>query len=157
MRVAELVDEGGGVEELVLEVAGVEVDPEAGAVADRGERLARGQEVVGDLGGVDLEREAHALGLEDVDDRAPQLRERRVAALDLDEVVGRERVEEVPDRRAGEARHHVDPELRRRAGGVLHPLGRALAHARGVAVAPHLGRQDRLVARRRSGRRRPGR
>src|SRR3954453_1201655 len=29
---AELVDERGGVEELVLEVAGVEVDPEAGAV-----------------------------------------------------------------------------------------------------------------------------
>ena len=81
--VAELVDEGGGVEELVLEVAGVEVDPEAGAVADRRQRLARGEEVVGDLGGVDLEREAHALGLEHVDDRAPQLGEGLVAALDL--------------------------------------------------------------------------
>ena len=33
------------------------------------------EEVVGDLGGVDLEREAHALGLEDVDDRAPALGE----------------------------------------------------------------------------------
>ena len=135
---------------------GSKLIPNAGAVADRRERLARGQEVVGDLGRVDLEREAHALGLEDVDDRAPLLRERLVAALDLVEVVGRERVEHVPDRRAGEARDHVDAELRGGAGGVLHPLGGALLHAGGVAVAPDLGRQRRPGAGRRSGRRRPG-
>ena len=146
MRVAELVDEGGGVEELVLEVAGVEVDPEAGAVADRRQRLARGQEVVGDLGRVDLEREAHALGLEDVDDRPPALGELLIAALDRREVVGRERVEEVPDRRAGEAGDDVDAELRRGPRGVHHPLGRPLPHAFGLAVAPDLGREHRPVA-----------
>ena len=67
----ELVDERGGVEQLRLEVARVEVDPEARPVPDRRERLARRHEVVGDLGRVDLEREAHALGVEDVDDRRP--------------------------------------------------------------------------------------
>ena len=81
----ELVDERRRLQELMLEMAGVEVDPEARPVADRRERLARRHEVVGDLGRVDLEREAHALGLEDVDDRPPALGELLVAALDLAE------------------------------------------------------------------------
>ena len=148
---------GAESQELVLEVAGVEVDPEARPVADRRERLARRDEVVGDLGRVDLEREAHALGLEDVDDRPPALGELLVAALDLAEVVGRERVEEVPDRRAGEAGDDLDAELRGGPRGVHHPLGGALPHAFGLAVAPDLGREHALVRGRRSGRTRPGR
>ena len=39
------------------------------------------------------------------------------------------------------------PSLRGGAGGVLHLLGGALAHALRVAVAPHVLRQDGLVAR----------
>jgi hypothetical protein len=95
---------------------------------------------------MDLEGEAHALGVEDVDDRPPALGEVLVAALDLAPVVGRERVEHVPDGRAGEAGDDRRAELRRRARGVLHPLGRAAAHALGVAVAPDLRRQHALVA-----------
>ena len=52
----------------------------------------------------------------------------------------------MPDRRAGEAGHDLDAELRGRPGGVLHPLGGAAADALGVAVAPDLGRQDGAVA-----------
>ena len=52
----------------------------------------------------------------------------------------------MPDRRAGEAGDDVDAELRGGAGGVLHLLGGALAHAFGVAVAPDLGREHGLVA-----------
>ena len=63
------------------------------------------------------------------------------------EVVRRERVEHVPHRRAREAVDDRDAERRRRPGGVLHPLRGALPDALGVAVAPHLGRQDPLVAR----------
>jgi hypothetical protein len=96
---------------------------------------------------MDLEREAHALGVEDVDDRPPALGEVLVAALDLRPVVRRERVEHVPHRRPGEARDDLHAELRRGRGGVLHPLGGAGAHALGIAVAPHLGRQHALVAR----------
>jgi hypothetical protein len=52
----------------------------------------------------------------------------------------------VPDRRAREAVHLSDPEPRRRARGVLHPLRGALPNAFGLAVAVYLGRQDRAVA-----------
>jgi hypothetical protein len=141
----ELVDERGRVQQLGLEVARVEVDPEARPVVQRRQRLARRDEVVGDLGRVHLEREAHALGVEDVDDRPPRLGEALVAALDLVEVVGRERVEHVPDRRAGEARHDLDAEAGGGAGGVLHPFRGACADAVRVAVAPDLRRHDRLV------------
>src|SRR5215218_1326023 len=144
--VAELGDEGGRVEELVLEVARGEVDAEAPAVADRLQRLAGGDEVVGDLRRVDLERELHALGLEHVDDRPPALGELLVAGLDDREVVRRERVQEVPDRRAGEAGDDLDAELRRRARGVLHPLRGALPDALRIAVAPDLRVDEALVA-----------
>ena len=143
--VGELEHERSRVEQLVGEVARVEVDAEALAVPDRVERPARGDEVVGDLGRVHLEAEADALPVEDVHDRAPAVREVLVAAVDLGEVVGRERVEQVPDRRAGEAVHLLHAERAGRAGRVLHPLGRALAHALGVAVAPDLRRQDVAV------------
>jgi hypothetical protein len=63
--------EGRGIEELVREVARVEVDPEGFAPPDRLERAPRGGEVIRDLGGVELEGEAHALGVEDVHDRPP--------------------------------------------------------------------------------------
>ena len=121
----------------MLEVARVEVDPEARAVADRRQRLARGHEVVGDLGRVDLEREAHALGLEDVDDRPPALGELLVAALDLGEVVGRERVEQVPDRRAGEAGDDLDAELRRPRARCPSSARRRAARTPSGSPSPH--------------------
>jgi hypothetical protein len=141
----ELLGERRRVEELVDEVARVEVDPEALTVADRVERLRGRDEVVRDLRRVHLEREADALVLEHVDDRAPALREVLVAALDLVEVVRREGVELVPDRRAGEAVDDADAELGGRAGRVLHAIGRAPADALGLAVAPDVGREDRAV------------
>src|SRR5258708_23199648 len=58
--IAELLHVGGRVEELMGEMAGIEVDSEAGPAPDRVKRLAGGHEVVGDLGRVHLESEAHA-------------------------------------------------------------------------------------------------
>ena len=129
------------------EVRGVEVDAEALAVPDRVERLPRRGEVVGDLGRVHLEREAHALLVEHVDDRVPALGEVLVAALDVVPVVGRERVEHVPDGRAGEAGHDLDAEPRGGPRRVLHLLGGPLPDALRVAVAPDVLGQDALVAR----------
>ena len=156
--VGELVDERGASRGTgARSGCGSKLIPKPGAVADRRQRLARGDEVVGDLGRVDLEREAHALGVEDVEDRAPALGEVLVAALDLGEVVGRERVEHVPDRRAGEAgddrRRRAS---RRRARCPSSPRRRA-------AARPPARRRPtpRAAARpggaRRSGRRPPGR
>jgi hypothetical protein len=96
--VRELLDELGRVEELVGKVRGVEVDAEALAPPDRLERPVGGGKVIGDLGGVHLEGEAHALLVEDVDDRIPALGEVVIASLDLVPVVRREGVEHVPDR-----------------------------------------------------------
>ena len=144
--IGELECELRRVEALVREVTRVEVDPERLAVVDRIERLARRDEVVGDLGRVHLEPEADSFRVEHVEDRAPALGEVLVAALDLREVVRRERVDEVPDRRAREAVDLRDAELRRGARRVLHPLGGARAHALRLAVAVDVGRQDRAVA-----------
>src|SRR5581483_11554913 len=144
--VAELERELGRIEELRREMARVEVDPERVPAADRLERPPRRDEVVRDLGRVHLEAEADALRVEDVHDRPPALGELAVRAVDLAEVVRRERVEEVPDRRAGEAVHLRDAELRGRARRVLHPLRGAPPHTLRLAVAVDLRRQDGAVA-----------
>src|SRR6266853_1379323 len=57
------------IEELMREVARVEVDAERVAVSDRVERLPRRDEVVRDLGRVHLQPELDALLVEDVHDR----------------------------------------------------------------------------------------
>src|ERR1700674_5853510 len=144
--VGELRDEGARVEELVREVTGIEVDSESGPAPDRVQRLARGHEVVSDLRRMDLEAEADTHLVEDVDDRVPTLGKVRIALFDLRPIVGWERVEHVPGRRAGEPVHNLDPEFRRGASRVLHSRRGSLAHAFGVAVSPDLRRQDRLVA-----------
>jgi hypothetical protein len=92
-----------------------------------------------------LEPEAHTLGVEDVDDRAPALGEVLVAVLDLGEVVRRKGIEHVPDRRAGEPVHLPDSEQRGGPRGVLHPFGRTLPDAVRIAVPPDLRRQDRAM------------
>src|SRR3954454_3984138 len=115
-------------------------------MVDRGERPPRRDEVVRDLRRMYLEREADALGVEHVDDRAPALGEVLIPARDRRPVVRREGIEHVPDRRAGEPRDDANPELRGGAGRVLHPLGGAQPHALGLAVSPDLGRQHAAVA-----------
>src|SRR5947209_3595963 len=79
--VGEALDEEHGIDELVVEMAGVEVDPEGGAVADGLERLLRGDDVVGDLRRMDLQAEAHALLVEHVHDRVTAVGKLAVAGL----------------------------------------------------------------------------
>ena len=150
----------------MLEVARIEVDAERLAVPDRVERAPRRHEVVGDLGRVHLEPEAHALRVEHVHDRTPPLRELVVRALDRREVVGRERVEEVPDRRAREAVHLRHTELRGRAArspsslrGARRgrPPGRRRRTPRGGGSRGGARRSGRRPPDRRGGRRSPRR
>src|SRR5216684_4846344 len=143
--IRELHHERRRVEELVRKMARVEVDAEPGPVPDRGQRLARGDEVVCDLGWMHLQAEADALLVEDVDDRVPARGEVGIASLDLGPVVGRKRVQHVPRLRAGEAVDLLHAESRRGASGVHHLSSRPLAHAFGIAVAPHVGGQDAFV------------
>src|SRR4051812_39822864 len=93
-----------------------------------------------------LEREADTLLVEDVHDRPPALRELLVAAVDDREGVRRDRVEQVPRARPGEAGDQGYAGPRGRTRRVLHPLRRALAHSLRIAVAPDVGRQDPVMA-----------
>src|SRR5207249_11003954 len=141
-----LLHECRRVEELMSEVARVEIDPEVGAPVDCSERLSSRDEVVRDLCWMDLEPEAHPFALEDVYDRPPAFGEVLVTAFDLVEVVRWEGVERVPDARAGEAVDLLDAERGGGARGLLHSLGRSPADALGIADAPDLGSKDRPVA-----------
>src|SRR5918911_3319519 len=143
--VGEGLEEQHGVDELVVEMAGIEVDPEGGAVADRRERLLRRDDVVGNLRRMDLQAEAHALLVEDVDDRVPAVGELAVAGLDGVPVVGREGIQQVPDGRAREAVDLGDAEAPGGARGVHELLGGALPDALGIAVTPDAWREDAPV------------
>ena len=59
--VGELIDERGGIEELVREMARVEIDPEALPALDRVKRLSSRHEVVRDFGRMNLEPVADSL------------------------------------------------------------------------------------------------
>lgn len=64
--VGERLDERDGIDELVVEVARIEVDAEGGTPPDCRQRLVRGDDIVGDLGRMHLKGEAHADLVEDV-------------------------------------------------------------------------------------------
>ena len=109
------------------------------------ERLLRRHEVVGDLGRMHLQAEADALALEHLEDRLQTLRDLLIAALDPLEVVGRERVEQRPDRGAEEPVHLGDAKGGGRARRVFESARGTAAHAFRIAVTPDLGRQDAPV------------
>src|SRR5690606_4246207 len=108
-----------------------EVEAERRTPVHRVQRADGGPVVVGDLAGVDLVREAHALGVEDVQDRVPPLGEVLVAALDHRLGGGREHGDQVPDGGAGEADDGVDAQEGRGARGVLDLGGGPLPYALG--------------------------
>src|SRR5690606_11255327 len=144
--VRELADELDGIDPLPNEMARIEIEAEFLAVADRIEGAAGGVDVEGEFGRVDFEGEADAAFGEDVEDRVPAIGELLEAGFDHRLGHWRERVGEVPDAGAGEAVDDANAELLRGAGGRLHFLGGALVDAIGLAVAPDVGRQDRLMA-----------
>lgn len=96
--IAECLDKGHRIEELVDQVAGIEVDPKGRPPPNRGQGLLSGGDVVGDLGRVDFESELDTNFIEDVEDRVPAIGEILVAGLDCCRIVGREGVDHVPDR-----------------------------------------------------------
>ena len=143
--VGEFANKPGGVHALPDQVAGIEIEAEFRPEIEGLQRPLRRVEIEGDLGRVHFEGEFHATLAEHVEDRVPTLGQELKTGVDHGGRHRRERVEQVPDARAGETVDHLDAELLRRAGGVLHVLGRASADALRPAVAPDVGGQDRLV------------
>src|SRR5690606_37728441 len=144
--VLEVPQEAHRVDVLPDHVARVPVEAERLAVPDRLERTNRRPVVVRGLARVALVREPHGHRVEHVEDRVPAVRE--VLVPGVDRLLGdrREHRDVLPDGRPREAHDGLDAELRRDPRGVLHLLRGALAHALGVAVAPHDVRQDVAVA-----------
>ena len=132
-----------GVDHLPVQVAGVEVEAELGPVADRLQGALGGVDVEGDLGRVDLQRELDAALLEDVEDRVPSVGEQLESVVDGGIRHRGERVEQMPDGRAGEAVDHLDAQLLRGPRRVLHlldgPLGLLLRVAADVRRHPVIG------------------
>ena len=126
-------------------MAGIEVEPELLASAEGLEGPFGGDQIVGDLRGVDLEREADAAFGKHVEDWVPAFGELGESGVDHRHRHRREAVEKMPDRRSGEAVDDTDAELLGGPRRPLHLLGRAAVHAVGVAVSPHVRRQDRLM------------
>ena len=127
------------------QVAGVEVEAELGAVVERLEgRLGR-VDVEGDLGRVDFQAELDAALLEDVEDRVPALGQELEAVVDHRVGDRRERVEQVPDRRAGEAVDdlHARASAAARAVSFISWIG-PLATPSGLP-SPQTCRQDPVV------------
>lgn len=142
----EAVDEPDIVNPLVAEVAGVVVETEGRVVANRGQGALGGGDVKGDLRRVDLESEFDAVVVELVHDRAEAFGEIIVSPVDLSRQVGGERVEQMPDRGAGEAVDHFDAEFLGGHCGFFQLLGGALAHAFGITVTVDVVGQDLRVA-----------
>ena len=113
---------------------GSKLKPNSGRWSTAFEGSLGGVDVEGDLGRVDLQRELDAALLEDVEDRVPAVGEQLEAVVDGGVGHRRERVEQVPDRRAGEAVDDLDAQLLGGPGGVLHLLDGPLGLLLGVAA-----------------------
>ena len=84
------------------EMAGVEIDAEFRTIVNRIQRFARRDKIVCDFGGMHLQSEPRPFLLEHIHNRIPTPREILVSFFDLREIIWRERIEQVPNARAGE-------------------------------------------------------
>ena len=121
--VGERADELHRIDALPDQVAGVEVEAELLAVVQRLQGPLGRVQVEGDLGRVHLQGELHAALAEHVEDRVEPLGQQLEAVVDHRRRDRRERIEQVPDARAGEAVDHAHAELLGGPGGVLQFLG----------------------------------
>ena len=99
--VGEVARKDGGVHPLPDEVAGIEIEAELRPVVERFQGALGRVEVEGDLRGVDLQGEANAMLAEFVHDGIPTLGEEPIPVGDHLRFGRGERVDQVPDRRAG--------------------------------------------------------
>src|SRR5689334_17967357 len=107
-------------------MAGVEVEAEFGAVVESFERPLGGVNIKGNLGGMNLEGEFDAAFGKDVEDRVEAIGKELEAVVDHLAWHGREAVEQMPDRAAGEAVDDADAKPLRGAGCFLQLFGRPL-------------------------------
>ncbi len=142
----ELADEAGRVHSLPDQMAGIEIEAELRTVIQGLQGPLGRVQVEGDFRRMHLQRELHAALGKDVQDRVEPLGEQFEAFVDHRRRDGRKAVEQVPNARTGEAVDDADSQLPGGPGGVFHGLGCPGIHARRIAIAPDVRRQDRLMA-----------
>src|SRR3954452_9037054 len=139
------LNEEAGINELVIEMAWVKVNPEPRPMPNRLKRLLGRWNVVGNFGRMDLQPEAYAHFVEHVDDRIPSVGKLAVSCLNHPGDLRGKEVEHVPDWGSREAIHLLDAERRRRPSSILDLLSGTLSNALGITIAPDTWRQDAFV------------
>ena len=145
--VREFVDKLSRIDKLVDQVAGVKVDAKSRVVVDRGQRTMHGDDIIGDLGGMDFQPKLDAFGLENIKNRRPAVGKILIASVDVGLAGGREEIELSPHIAAGEAVDDVNAEKFGRARRVLDLFGAALAHTFRFTIAPQARGQNARMAR----------
>jgi hypothetical protein len=159
--VAELADEAHIVDALVGEVTRVVVEPEALVVADGLEQALGRGDVTGDLSRVHLEGEVDVVCIERLEDLLPAFAHEIEARLNILLAGGREGIDGVPDRRAGETVDHGlaaagwttlhdglarSEEVSRRLRGQFHLGAGTQVHSLRITVTPDVRREDGAVS-----------
>ena len=139
------VDELHVIHALVAQMRWVIVEAEALVSLHRLNRPLGGGDIERDFRGVDFQREID-IGLVKLgQDRAETLREVVEPFLPVFLIGRRKGVDAVPDARTGETVDNANAELLGGAGRILELFGCATVDAAGIAVAPHVRRQNRAV------------
>ena len=141
-----MADETNVVHSLVAKVAGIVVEPERFPAPQCIDGSVGGGEVKGDFGGMYLEAETDAFLIENIQDRVPEFRELPETFVDLRRIHRRKRIEEMPDAASHKSADDVDSQASGRPGGHLHFFDRSGSDPCRIAVPPHTGRENRLVA-----------
>ena len=143
--VGERADELDRIDALPDQVARIEIEAELLAVVQRIERPLGRVQVEGDFRRMHLQGKLHAALAEHVENRVEPLGQQLETVVDHLGRNGRERIQQRPDARSGEAVDHADAQLLRGLRGVDHVLRRPGIDLRRLAVAPYVRRQNRLV------------
>jgi len=126
-------------------MTGIVVETKRRVTFDRFESTLCRRNVKRDFSRVYFQGELHTLSLESIEDGPPPLCEVLVAQLDRIRRSRRERVKQVPYRASSKSIDDINSQLLRGLGGIDYLLGRTLPDSLGLAVTPHIRRQDSLM------------
>src|SRR5690554_2314267 len=141
----EPVDKIHVVHPLVTQVAGIVVEAEGRVMVQRFQCSLCREGVEGDLSGMHLQRKADAQFFKLVQDGHEPAGKKFIALFNHLSGNGREGIEQVPYRAAGESHHRINTQRFGCLGRQYQLLSSPPAYTLRVTIAPDMGRQDGLV------------
>ena len=127
------------------QVARIEVETEFFAMAQCFQGALGSVDVERNLSWVNFQCELHSALAKNIEDRIESLGEQLEARVDHLVRYWRERIQQMPNARAGETVDHADTESLSRPGGLLQLFDRALVDTFRFAIAPNVVGQNQLV------------